>query len=500
MTKRNLRQGRMGWLAVAAAIAGAVMLPLPAGAQFFGFPDGYYGARPSRPPPPPRGFFSFPFFGPGGSSPYSSPYARPPVPTESTKAPPPTPRKPDTPQPTSTVVVIGDTMADWLAYGLEETFATDLPDMAVERKIRPTSGLVRFDPRDEQLDWSQSIKDELASEKPSAIVVMLGVNDRLPLRERAEKDKAEKDKAEKDKDKAPAAGASPQPGEKSPAAATDAQRAPPGTPFDFHTDKWAELYSRRIDEMIAALKGKGVPILWVGLPSVYGAKSTSDMSYLDELFRERAERAGIVYVDIWDGFVDESGRFTTQGPDFQGQTRRLRTYDGVHFTKAGAMKLAQYVAQDLRRVMTSHLMPVALPAPEDSAPAKGAPGPRPVAGPVLPLTASTTAPGDGNDLVGANGRAVPVNADPVATRVLDHGDPLAPAPGRADDFSWPRPGSDANGAADAQPEPSPPPPAPASKAPANPAKKADDGKDKTKPAPNPTAARPAPHAQLDGGR
>jgi hypothetical protein len=27
------------------------------------------------------------------------------------------------------------------------------------------------------------------------------------------------------------------------------------------------------------------------------------------------------------------------GPDFEGQTRRLRTYDGVNFTKAGAEKL-----------------------------------------------------------------------------------------------------------------------------------------------------------------
>ena len=57
------------------------------------------------------------------------------------------------------------------------------------------------------------------------------------------------------------------------------------------------------------------------------------MSYLDELYRERAERAGIIYVDIWDGFVDEEGRYAMQGPDFEGQIRRLRTPDGVYFTK-----------------------------------------------------------------------------------------------------------------------------------------------------------------------
>ena len=116
--------------------------------------------------------------------------------------------------------------------------------------------------------------------------------------------------------------------------------------------------------MIAALKSKGVPMLWVGLPAIHGTKSTSDMGYLDELYRERAEKAGIIYVDIWDGFVDEQGRYAVQGPDFEGQIRRLRTGDGVHFTKAGAVKLASYVDRDLRRVMSSHVTPVALPGPE----------------------------------------------------------------------------------------------------------------------------------------
>src|ERR1700720_1118086 len=90
--------------------------------------------------------------------------------------------------------------------------------------------------------------------------------------------------------------------------------------YDFHTDQWAALYAKRIDAMIAALKSKGVPVIWVGLPAIRGTKSTSDLSYLDELYRERAERAGIIYVDIWDGFVDEDGDYAVQGPDFEGQT------------------------------------------------------------------------------------------------------------------------------------------------------------------------------------
>jgi uncharacterized protein len=496
MAKRNRQIVRR--LAIALAIA-VVALPFPAGAQFFGSNNNYYGQRPNRPPPP-RGFFSFPLFGnPGGGDQYNPFYRPAPPPVESFKPPPP--RKLDTP-PASTVMVIGDTMADWLAYGLEDVLS-DTPDVGVVRNIRPTSGLVRYDAKNDSLEWSGVIKDALVNEKPSAIVIMLGLNDRLPFRDKVPPKSSPQaaptaQPQAQDKAAQPPVDTAKPDGEQPPVAASEPPRQGPAGSYDFHTDKWAELYAKRIDDMIAALKSKGVPVLWVGLPAVYGTKSTSDMSYLDEIFRARAERAGIVFVDIWDGFVDESGRYVTQGPDFEGQIRRLRTGDGVHFTKAGAVKLAQYLAQDLRRVMASHVMPVALPAQEGAAPAKPGAGPRPAVGPVLPLTADTSV--DSNNLLGDGGRTVPANADPMAVRVLTHGDSIAAPSGRADDFSWPRPGSNAN--AEAAPEPaavtpSAPPP---KGAPGNP-KKSDDTKNKVAPAVPAAPAAPArrPSASLDGG-
>jgi uncharacterized protein len=80
------------------------------------------------------------------------------------------------------VVVVGDSMADWLGYGLDDKYA-DQPEIGVERKIRPNSGLVRYDAKNESLDWPQAAKEALSNEKPNAIVVMLGLNDRVSLRE-----------------------------------------------------------------------------------------------------------------------------------------------------------------------------------------------------------------------------------------------------------------------------------------------------------------------------
>jgi hypothetical protein len=90
---------------------------------------------------------------------------------EYSKAPPP--RKLEKPA-TSTVVVVGDSMADWLGYGLDENYA-DRAEIGVERKIRATSGLVRYDAKNEALDWPQAAKEALSNEKPDAVVVMLGL-------------------------------------------------------------------------------------------------------------------------------------------------------------------------------------------------------------------------------------------------------------------------------------------------------------------------------------
>src|SRR5215469_15724769 len=100
-------------------------------------------------------------------SPFSGERRNRPAPTaDYSKAP--SPRKLETP-PSQTVVVIGDSMADWLGYGLDEKYA-DHPEIGVERKVRATSGLVRYDAKNEALDWPQAANEALSNAKPNAIV------------------------------------------------------------------------------------------------------------------------------------------------------------------------------------------------------------------------------------------------------------------------------------------------------------------------------------------
>ncbi len=443
-------------VALAVAIALMVGLVGPASAQFFNF-GGW-----SRPAP--RSNNGGGWFGGDLFAPFQQQAPR--RVENYSKAPPPEKRET---VPERNVLVLGDAMSDWLAYGLEDAYA-DQPEMGVIRKSKTVSGLIRYQPKGEPADWVAAAKGILATEKPDAIVVMLGLTTAVRSASRcAEKSdkpadkKGDKDKGQERRPAKPERKARREAGwrrrgrgkpddkpvdtELSPDDAADNDAPPilapekstrsPNGIYQFREERWVELYSKKIEEMIAVLKSKGVPVLWVGLPAVRGPKATSDMLFLDSLYRDAAGKAGITYVDVWDGFVDEAGRFLQKGPDFEGQIRQLRSYDGVYFTKPGARKLAHYVEREINRLMAARSAPIALPtepATPDANALPGQPAPRPLAGPILPLVASSV----GTDqLLGGPGSR-PAAVDALAARTLVKGEALAPPAGRADDFVWPR--------------------------------------------------------------
>jgi hypothetical protein len=81
------------------------------------------------------------------------------------------------------------------------------------------------------------------------------------------------------------------------------------------------------------------------------AKHNNQMQIMNEIFRERAFINGVKFVDTWNGFADQFGRYSAFGPDLNGQVGRLRAGDGVHFTIRGYRKLAHFVEREIRRDM-----------------------------------------------------------------------------------------------------------------------------------------------------
>jgi hypothetical protein len=312
-------------------------------------------------------------------------------------------------EPSQNVVVFGDSLAELVGQGLDDAFE-EVEDIAIVRKARGDSGLVRTD----AYDWPKAIQEYLASDpKVRYAVVMLGANDRQAIRE----------------------------GE---------------TSHDPLSDRWKEIYRQRVDDVIKVFTERKLPFVWVGVPPMKNERASADILALNEIYRERLQKAGGVYVDIWPGFIDDQNRYAATGPDVDGQMARLRTADGVHFTRAGARKAAHFADVELKRMIEARggaavaapstdgttaakeldverLINAALPAlPEP----QGLPSlpTKPIAGPVLPLTKPDTSPG------GAlmTGRPRLDGDAYLADRAFREGLPPPPKPGRADDFKWPR--------------------------------------------------------------
>src|SRR3954447_4846567 len=178
---------------VALTVAIALMMGIagPASAQFFNF--GGFGGPPRPPQAVPQqrgggGWFGNDFF----PQFRQEPPRRAPVREDFSKAPPPERRDPSAPPPERNILVLGDAMADWLAYGLEDAWS-EQPDIGVNRKHKTGSGLIKYHPKGEPADWAAAARGILAAEKPDAIVVMLGLNDRTSIRDTGDRKTEKKD-------------------------------------------------------------------------------------------------------------------------------------------------------------------------------------------------------------------------------------------------------------------------------------------------------------------
>ncbi len=229
------------------------------------------------------------------------------------------------------VAVLGDTLAVQLANGLEETFA-DKPEIGVLSKTKESSGLVRED----FYDWRKAARDIAGgTQKIDVAVVMIGSNDRQALR-------------------APGA----------------AQSEEPFSP------RWRELYEARVDGLLAAFREKKIPVVWVGLPVMKNESFSADMAKLNDIFRERATKDGDVYVDLWEALADERGQFSAFGPDVNGQIVKLRTADGVHLTEAGALSVALFVSNEIKKLYEERRRDLPAEEPAAATPDASAPAPR----------------------------------------------------------------------------------------------------------------------------
>ncbi|MGR7995885.1 SGNH/GDSL hydrolase family protein [Xanthobacter sp. ZOL 2024] len=278
--------------------------------------------------------------------------------------------------PSQFVLVLGDRMAGQLAQGLADAYLPERDRVAIVEYTVDDSGFLA-----PPVDWISKAPGAIASGRPNVTVLGLGAEDLKPITEN-------------------------------------------GLVLEPLTDRWTEAYSRRVDDVLAALREKAGRVIVVGLAPVSNTGVSEDYARLNEILRARAARAGLPFVNVWDGFVDEDGKYLATGPAVDGQRRRLRYNDGIRFTRAGGRKLAFFVEKDLNRLLEDPAKP--------STSVEGARAPLTLIG--GPMRDKDLKP-----------EPASLSADPAraATEALRQGVPPPALRGRTDDFSWPPPGLEA---------------------------------------------------------
>ncbi|MDX1730546.1 MAG: SGNH family hydrolase, partial [Aurantimonas coralicida] len=298
------------------------------------------------------------------------------------------PDKNDTAQ---TVLVVGDFMADSLAKGLSDVYA-DNADVVVKARANGSSGLVRED----YYNWRTSLGPIMEEEKPAVVVVMIGSNDRQQID-------------------------------------TGSGSA------SLRSDAWVAEYQKRIAAIAGTVKEKGVPLVWVGVPSFKFDRMSEDMIFLNDLYSKGVASVSGEFVDVWDGFVDANGGFVYSGPGVSGQKVQLRGSDGITMTGDGADKLAFFAERAITKRLRNPAAPgTAFSLSEEQLPNMQLPPISNAANAVNAAPVALDDPSlDGADRLLGAGAVQGFSLEPSPRdRLVLNGNSTGNIAGRADDFAW----------------------------------------------------------------
>jgi hypothetical protein len=118
----------------------------------------------------------------------------------------------------------------------------------------------------------------------------------------------------------------------------------PGGWLDFGTPEWDAAYATLVGGFMDLLASGATRIYWVGLPIMAGPNYDAEIRRMNTIHQEQAAlRPAVTYVEAYALFQDEDGEYAAQLPDEQGNLVTVRASDGIHYTGAGADRMARVV-------------------------------------------------------------------------------------------------------------------------------------------------------------
>ena len=203
---------------------------------------------------------------------------------------------------------IGDSLGEELGFGLDDVLG-HYPYVKVLQEAVGDSGLARPD----FYNWPVHLALELRQFHPTAVVVLIGGDDGQDFVDR-------------------------------------------GRIVHFGTALWRSVYAARVSEMMAEATGAGAHVLWIGLPIMSSPTFSAEMAQMNTIYAAQAARhPGATYLSSWGLFADARGAYSAYLPDASGHLVLMRNPDGVHFSGAGADRLASAAVRAMERAWHIHI-------------------------------------------------------------------------------------------------------------------------------------------------
>lgn len=198
--------------------------------------------------------------------------------------------------------VFGDSMADGLWTGLYREMR-DQPGVTVTKFSEVSTGLSRYD----YVDIQAKTARQIAEQPIDAAVILFGTNDAQGI-------------------------------------------SIDGEVHDFGTDGWKAAYARRVDDLVAMLRGQNVAVYWVGLPAMKRAGFDAKMMLINEVVSARMTALQVPYIETEGITQNAEGEYDAYLPETgTGRRRLMRANDGIHMSMAGYLRITEPVAARLKR-------------------------------------------------------------------------------------------------------------------------------------------------------
>jgi hypothetical protein len=166
--------------------------------------------------------------------------------------------------------------------------------------------------RPDVYNWFTSIRDQMRTRHPSAVVVMFGGNDDHDFM----------------------------------------TGLPEGhTIGSFGSASWTAEYRRRVRAIMDLVTREGGYLVWIGLPISHDAKQTARFDAINAIVQKEAERrpGRVAYVDTYFYFAGDDGGFAQYVTDDAGRLVKMRADDGVHFERPAGDLIAREVVRRLEK-------------------------------------------------------------------------------------------------------------------------------------------------------